>query len=273
LFRTQLIGWINKFAGARWTCLIVCFVLFAFPRFLAAEQTVVSIAAASDLVFCLEELDSEFRKEHPEVELKVSTGSSGNFFAQIKNGAPFDLFLSADISYPRALAEMKKAAPETLFNYAVGRLVLWSMHTNIDWSKGLVTLQGSEIRKFAIANPEHAPYGAAARAALQKAGLWESLQPKLVLGENIAQTAQFIQTANVDAGLVALSLVAAPKMKGQGTWWLVPQSEHPRLDQAAVLTLRGAQNTAAIAYLKFMRGTKARSIFDRYGFQAPAGTK
>src|SRR6185503_17573624 len=129
--------------------------ILSVPNSRAAEQRTVSIAAASDLVFCLEELNSEFKKEQPQAEIKLSTGSSGNFFAQIQNGAPFDVFLSADISYPRALMQSRKAVPETLFHYAVGRIVLWSMHTNVDLSKGLVILQSSSIRKFAIANPEH----------------------------------------------------------------------------------------------------------------------
>jgi molybdate transport system substrate-binding protein len=239
------------------------------PVLQGAEKSTVSIAAASDLVFCLEELDREFKKEQPGTELKVSTGSSGNFYAQIENGAPFDVFLSADISYPRALAKSAKANGDSTFVYAVGRLVLWSMNTNMDFSQGLASLREPSIRKFAIANPDHAPYGAAARAALQNAGVWTALQPRLVLGENIAQTAQFIQTGNVDAGLVALSLVAAPKMKGKGKWWLVPEGDHPRLEQAAILTTRGTQNSGAVLYLAFLRGGKARSIFELYGFQSP----
>jgi molybdate transport system substrate-binding protein len=255
------------------SCVLFCGCVLSLCTTGAAERKTIAIAAASDLVFCLDELDRDFKKEHPGTEFKVSTGSSGNFFAQIQNGAPFDVFLSADIAYPRSLVASKKADAESLFVYAVGRLVLWSMNTNVDVNKGLSILTAPAIGKFALANPEHAPYGAAARAALRKAGLWESLQPKLVLGENIAQTAQFIQTGNVDAGLVALSLVTAPKMKGKGTWWLVPESEHPRLEQAAALTIRGAQNPAAIAYLQFLRSAKARSIFDRYGFQSPAEKK
>ena len=237
--------------------LIFCSAVLSVPILQGAEKNTVSIAAASDLVFCLEELDKQFKKEQPGTELKVSTGSSGNFYAQIENGAPFDVFLSADISYPRALAKSAKAN------------VLWSMNTNVDFSRGLASLQQPSIRKFAIANPDHAPYGAAARAALQKEGLWTALKSRLVLGENIAQTAQFIQTGNVDAGLVALSLVAAPKMKGKGKWWLVPEGDHPRLEQAAILTTRGTQNRGAVLYLAFLRGAKARSIFDLYGFQSP----
>jgi molybdate transport system substrate-binding protein len=260
---------IRKLGAAQRTFLLFCALNLSIAELVAGEKPTITIAAAADLVFCLEELDHEFNREHPEPELKVITGSSGNFFSQIQNGAPFDLFLSADISYPKALVQAKKADGESLFSYAVGRIVLWSMHTNVDMSKGFGVLQSGSIRKFAIANPQHAPYGAAAKSALYKAGVWDSLQPKLVLGENIAQTGQFIQTGNVDAGIVALSLVMAPKMKGKGNWWLVPESEHPRLEQAAVLTLRGKQNGNAIDYLRFLRSAKARAIFDRYGFQSP----
>lgn len=234
-----------------------------------APETV-AIAAASDLTFCLDELKTEFRKEHRVVTLTVATGSSGNFFAQIQRGAPFDVFLSADMSYPRDLVRAGHADGARLIHYAIGRLVLWTVRTNLAISNGLAVLTNVSVRKIAIANPAHAPYGRAAKAALEKAGLWAGLEPRIVIGENIAQTAQFVETRNVDAGIVALSLVSAPRLKNVGSWWLIPEDMHPRLEQGAVLTRRGETNKAARAYLEFLRSEKARAVFDRYGFRLPS---
>lgn len=236
----------------------------------AADTGTITIAAASDLALCLDDLNSVFNAVHPGVVCKVSIGSSGNFFNQIQHDAPFDVFLSADKNYPQKLIQAGKAEAATLTTYAVGRLVLWTMHTNLDIGAGLAVLTNAAVRKIAIANPDLAPYGRAARAVLQNAGLWDSLQPKIVQGENIAQTAQFVRTANADAGFVALSFVSAPQMHGVGVWWLVPETMHPRLEQAAVLTTQGAANPAAREYLDFLRSPAARAVFDRFGFRLPA---
>ena len=230
-----------------------------------------AIAAASDLVFCLEELNRQFTNSHPGVTLKTSIGSSGNFFAQIKNGAPFDLFLSADMSYPKELIKAGAAEESSLFQYAIGRLALWTMNTNLALTNGLRVLRDPAVKRVAIANPEHAPYGRAAREALRHTGLWDGLQSKLVLGDNISQTAQFVQSGNADAGIVALSLVLSPKLTNVGRWVHVPSDTHPPLEQGAVLTRRGKDNTAARDYLKFLQSGKAREIFDRYGFRLPTG--
>ena len=237
----------------------------------AADAPSVSIAAASDLVFCLEELNREFTNSHPAVTLKTSTGSSGNFFAQIRNGAPFDVFLSADMSYPKELVKAGAAEESSLFQYAMGRLALWTVKTNLSLTNGLLALRDPAVRRVAIANPEHSPYGRAAREALRHAGLWEDLQPRLVLGDNISQTAQFVQTGNADAGIVALSLVLSPKLRNVGRWVQVPPDTYPPLEQGAVLTRRGTDNKAARAYLKFLQSEKAREIFNRYGFRLPSG--
>jgi molybdate transport system substrate-binding protein len=238
-----------------------------------AAPATVSLAAASDLVFCLEELNREFTNTHPVVTLKTSTGSSGNFFAQIKNGAPFDVFLSADLSYPKELIKAGAAEEGSLFQYAVGRIVLWTVKTNLSLTNGLIVLREAAVKRIAIANPEHAPYGRAARSALQHTSLWDAVQPRLVLGENISQTAQFVQTGNADAGIVALSLVLSPKLKNVGRWIEVPPDTYPPLEQAAVLTRRGKDNAAAHDYLKFLQSAKAREIFDRYGFRLPQGKR
>ncbi|MDZ7266550.1 MAG: molybdate ABC transporter substrate-binding protein [candidate division KSB1 bacterium] len=235
----------------------------------AQTRQTVFLAAASDLVYCLEDLNAVFMKENPGVSLQVATGSSGNFFAQIKHGAPFDVFLSANLDYPKALVRAGLADSSSLTIYAIGRLVLWTMHSEIEVRRGLAVLREARIRKLALANPEHAPYGRAAKAALEQAQLWQALQSKLVIGENIAQAAQFVQSGNVEAGIVALSLVLSPRLHKLGTYWEIPETSHPRLEQGAVLTRRGAGNPAAQKYLAFLRSAAARTIFDRYGFRLP----
>lgn len=243
---------------------------YGFPGFAFSQSTQsLSLAAASDLVYCLEELNAEFEKIHPAVTLKVSVGSSGNFFAQIQNGAPFDLFLSADVKYPQALINAGLADSSSLTVYAVGRIVLWTVQPELDVARGLSILREDEVKKLAIANPAHAPYGRAAQAALEYHKMWKEIQPKIVLGENIAQAAQFVETGNVDAGIVALALVLAPKLKNTGKFFEIPEASYPRMDQAAILTNKGRENPAARAYLKFLRSQQARNIFDRYGFRLP----
>lgn len=239
------------------------------PQVAWAGETL-NIAAAADLTLCLQDLDAAFARIHPEIELKPATGSSGNFLAQIRNGAPFDIFLSADMSYPRQLVKDGQAEASSLTLYATGHLVLWSTNPAVDVSQGLKVLKTDAVKKFAIANPDVAPYGRAARAALESAGLWDALQPKLVRGENIAQTAQFVQTGNVDAGIVALSLVVAPKVAGTGRFQRIAEDQYPVLEQGAVITARGAGNPAAKAYIGFLRSPEARAVFDRYGFLLPA---
>jgi len=228
-----------------------------------------SIAAASDLVFCLEDLHRAFAKVHPDITLKVTTGASGNIFAQINNGAPFHVYLSADMRYPRELIKAGLADEGSLTLYAIGHLVVWTASDEIDISEGVRSLTRGSVRKVAIANPEHAPYGRAARAALEHFNLWDVLKGKLVFGENIAQTAQFVETGNADAGLVALSIVLAPNLKSKGRWIEVPEHAYPRLEQGAVITKAGTTNPASSAYIEFLASREARRIFDRFGFRLP----
>ena len=237
------------------------------PAARAADS--VSIAAAADLVFCLDELDAVFKQAHPGADLKVSSGSSGKFTAQIKNGAPFEVFLSADMNYPRDLVKAGLADEKSLTQYAIGRLVFWTAKPDtVDVTKGLAVLANPEpVKKLAVANPDHAPYGRAAKEALQHEKLWEAVQPRVVLGEDIAQTAQFVETGNADAGLVALSLVLSPRLAKVGKWWEVPVEFYGRLEQGAVLTTAGAKNPFARDYIEFLRSPEARKIFDRYGFR------
>ncbi len=235
----------------------------------ARAADTVSVAAAADLVYCLDDLNAAFKQTRPGVDVKVSAGSSGSFTTQIKNGAPFEVFLSADMSYPRDLVKAGLADEATLTQYAVGRLVLWTNKpAKVDVSKGLGILANPDVvRKLAVANPDHAPYGRAAKEALQHENLWDAVQPRVVLGENIAQAAQFVETRNADAGLVALSLVAAGKMATEGKWQEIPVDFYGKLEQGAVLTSAGAKNPAARAYIDFLRTPEARKIFDKYGFR------
>lgn len=194
--------------------LLVVFILSLVSTFAAADELVV--AAASDLHFALQDIAKRFEKETGN-KVKVSYGSSGNFYNLIENGAPFDLFFSADIDYPRRLEAAGRTEPNSLYEYAAGKLVLWvPQNSPLDLNRGLKVLQDPRIRKIAIANPLHAPYGRAAVAAMQNAGLYANLRQKLVIGENISQTAEFVQTGNADVGFVALSLALSPTMKSQG---------------------------------------------------------
>jgi molybdate transport system substrate-binding protein len=237
-----------------------------------ARAETLMVAAAADLTYCLAELNKSFQAQHADVEIRLSTGSSGNFFAQIQNGAPFDVFLSADLHYPEELIKAGDAVRTSLFIYGSGRLVLWTNKPQtVDVTRGLDALRDARVvQKVAIANPEHAPYGRAAKAALQKAGLWEEIQPRLVVGENIAQALQYIETQNADAGLVALALVRSPRLGGVGKYAEVDDRLYPPLNQAAVITRHGADKAAAKAYLEFLWSTAARAVFDEYGFKPPA---
>ncbi|HWQ39733.1 MAG TPA: molybdate ABC transporter substrate-binding protein [Burkholderiales bacterium] len=249
--------------------LLACLVLgsvFAGPA--QAKQTV-TVAAAADLVYCMEELNAHFKRQDRDVEVVVSTGSSGTFFKQIANGAPFDVYLSADMSYPLRLVAEGLADGSSLTPYAIGRIVLWTPREDLDLQRGLELLRDDAVVRIAIANPEHAPYGKAAKAAMERAGVWKDVSEKVVYGQNIAQAMQFVVTGNADLGMVALSLAAAPAQRGKGHYALIPEQMHPRLEQGAVLTLAGSRNPAARRYLEFLRSPTAREIFERYGFMRP----
>jgi molybdate transport system substrate-binding protein len=231
------------------------------------------VAAASDLGYCIDELVGAYRKTAPEVEPKVSLGASGNFFAQIRNGAPFAVFLSADMDYPRQLARLGAADGTTLIPYAIGRIALWSLDPEIDPARGLPALVGdARVKRLAIANPVTAPYGRAARAALERDGLWGKVQTKLVIGENIAQTAQFVQTGNAQAGIVSLATLQSTRLKGVGRYALVPSNGLPVIEQGAIVTKAGAGDPHAAGFVRFLASPPARAILARNGFSLPTGT-
>lgn len=225
------------------------------------------VAAAADLRFALNELLPLFQKNNPTHQLELVMGSSGKFMQQIENGAPFDIFFSADVNYPKRLVASGKAlAPVT--TYAFGRIVLWS--AKVDASKlSLQSLTQPEFRKIAIAAPAHAPYGARAREALEHAGLWTVLQNKLVFGENISHTAQLIDTQAAEIGIIALSLAMNDTLKAKSGYYLIPANTHQALEQAYAITHYGRNNTAARAFAQFMRTPEAHQVMARYGFSLP----
>jgi molybdate transport system substrate-binding protein len=204
------------------------------------------------------------------LKVNVSFGSSGNFLAQIKNGAPFDVFLSADIDYPRELERAGLAEPGTLSPYATGSLVLWTRTgLGVDVQRGMDVLLSENVRHIAIANPEHAPYGRAAVAALRGAGIYDKVRAKLVLGENVSQAAQFVQSGNAEAGLIPLSLARAPAASGVGQFVAVPASLYPPIEQAAVVVRASQNKTAARAFLAFLDQPATRTLLATAGFGPP----
>ena len=231
------------------------------------------VAAASDLSFVLPELAARFEKETGHT-LKLSFGSSGNLFSQIENGAPFDLFFSADVDYPRRLEAAGRVEPGTLYPFAKGRIVLWvSNGSGLDLGRGLRVLLDPAVRKIAIANPRHAPYGRAAVAALQHEKIYESVEQKLVFGENILQAAQFVESGNADVGILALSLAVAPAMKGKGRYFQIPQNAHPPIEQAAVILMSSHRKQAAQQFLRFLKKPETISLLQEYGFSVAESRK
>jgi molybdate transport system substrate-binding protein len=231
----------------------------------------VRVAAASDLKFALDEIITAFRAKHPGITVQVSYGSSGNFFSQLANRAPFDMFFSADVDYPRQLIAKGLAAKETEFLYAVGRLVVWVPRSSaLDLTRlGIHALADPSIRKIAIANPKHAPYGRVAEAAMKTLGVYEAAQERLVYGENIAQTAQFVQTGAADIGIIALSLAVASALKDEGRFWEVPLESYPRIEQGGVILSWATDTAAAQVVRAFVLGEEGRAILRRYGFFLP----
>jgi molybdate transport system substrate-binding protein len=245
---------------------------FSIP---AASAEEIFVAAAADLSFVFPELAAGFEKESGH-RLRLSFGSSGNLFSQIENGAPFDLYFSADSEYPRRLEATGQVEPGTLYPYALGRMVLWvPSGSRLDVGRGLGVLLDPAVGKIAIANPRHAPYGRAAVAALEHARLYAGVQSKLVFGENISQAAQFVESGNADVGILALSLVVAPAMKHKGRYFEIPPGDYPPLEQACVLLKSSQHKPAARLFLEYLRTPETIALLTRYGFTPPrdaAGT-
>jgi molybdate transport system substrate-binding protein len=229
----------------------------------------ITIAAASDLNFAFKEIISEYETASGN-QVKLTLGSSGNFFAQIQNGAPFDLYFSADISYPKKLEEAGQIVPGSLYRYAIGRIVLWTRHESpVDVTQGIAALRQSSAKTIAIANPRHAPYGRAAIAAMEHFKMYDDLKDRLVLGENVSQAAQFVESGAADIGIIALSLALAPAMSTKGTYWEIPTESHPPLEQGAVIVKASKRADSAKQFLEFVKSRQGVAIMTRYGFVAP----
>jgi molybdate transport system substrate-binding protein len=251
-----------------WTILLLATLVYSWhPAYARAAE--LKIAAAADLTYAFKDVTARFEKQTGN-KTRLTYGSSGNFFSQIQNGAPFDLFFSADVSFPQKLEAASLAEPGTTYEYAKGQIVIWVPDASkLDLNEGLAVLLDPSIRKIAIANPLHAPYGSAAVAAMQHEGIYDQVNSKFVMGENISQTAQFVQSGNADAGIVALSLALAPAMKTTGRYVVIPASDYPPLIQAAVILKSSRNKELAKQFLKFLKQPGTIALMERYGFAIP----
>lgn len=237
---------------------------------LPAVSQEITIAAAADMSAALPELVARYTKQTG-ARVKLSFGSSGNLTNQIRNGAPFDLFFSADEDYPKQLIADGLADQQTLYRYAVGRLVVWAPKEYLASFKlhGITALADPACRKIAMANPQLAPYGRAAAATLKHSGIYDAIAARLVIGENVSQASQFIESGNAACGLIPLSHALA--MKGPGAYWTVPLDAYPPLNQAAVVLTRSNQKPSARKFLEFLRTPEATSLLSHHGFSLPSG--
>src|SRR5271166_3739229 len=261
--------WMRRLLSLSLIALVVSACWLSIPQVAAADREI-NVAAAADLSSALQEVATSYEKRTG-VVVKLSFGASGALTQQIQNGAPFDVFFSADMDYPRQLIAGAQADVATLYRYAVGRLVLWvPKDSPLDIEhKSMDVLFDPSVKKIAMANPQHAPYGRAAEAALKHFGLYEKLGDRLVLGENVAQAAQFVESGNAQAGFVALAHAVAPAMRGKGKYWVVPAEAYPQLDQGVVLISHSAHQKDAEAFLRFVKTEEVAGVLRRYGFTSP----
>jgi molybdate transport system substrate-binding protein len=233
----------------------------------AAQE--ITVAAAADLQFVMQDVGARFQSETGK-SVKLIYGSSGNFAQQLQNGAPFDMFFSANLDYPKQLEAAGLTEPGTVYQYAIGKIVVWVPNdSKLDVSSGLKALLNPSIKKIAIANPQHAPYGKAAVAAMQKENIYEQVKDKFVLGENISQTASFVASGSADVGIVALSLALSPNMKDKGRYAEVPAADYPPIEQACVIMGTSKNKSVAHQFLKFIQSSPIRELFQKYGFAIP----
>jgi molybdate transport system substrate-binding protein len=247
-------------------CVLSCLLLLGLASQGSGQKPKIRVAAASDLQMVMPELIHAYEKQSG-MRVEAVFGSSGNFYAQIQNGAPFDLLFSADSEYPRKLAEAGFAEPGAIKTYGFGRIVLWMpASAGCDLERdGWKCLQRASVKNIAIANPEHAPYGRAAVAALKKAGIYERLKTKLVFGENISQAAQFVQSGNAQAGILAYSLTIADDMS-HGKRWEIPTDLYPPIEQSAVVLKSARAKSAAEDFVEFATRGPGRALLAKYGF-------
>jgi molybdate transport system substrate-binding protein len=248
-----------------WLYAVFCCTWLLMPG-MSAHAEPLTVAVAADLKFAMLDIASSYEQANPGSKVEVISGSSGKFYQQIVNGAPFDIYFSADIEYPRKLGEQGLTAGEVK-TYAYGQLALWS--ATLPVAGGLAILADEKYRKVAIANPEHAPYGKRAKDSLAYYGLLNKVAPKLVLGENVSQAAQFAATGAADAAIIALSLVLAPGMQGQGSYILLDERSYPPLEQGYVVLKRAANNSDAAKFSNYISTDEVQAILKKYGFRLP----
>lgn len=241
---------------------VLTLLFVAYATSLRAEQALVAVAA--NFSAPMQQIALAFQKDTGH-QLRLSFGATGGIYAQIKNGGPFDVFLSADQLTPQKIEAEGLGVPQTRFTYATGQLVLWSKQDGLVDDKGQV-LRSKNIQRIALANPKLAPYGAAALEAMTQLGLLDELKPKLVQGDNIAQTYQFVSTQNAQLGFVALSQVFADGKITSGSGWVLPSSLYKPILQDAILLKNGKDNSAAKALMLYMKGDKAKEMIKRFGY-------
>src|SRR5437016_7649635 len=252
--------------------LVVIIALFVGVTGQVCKAQQITVAAAADLQFVLQDVATRFQKETGKT-VKLSFGSSGNFFHQFQNGAPFDMFFSANLDYPKKLENAGLTEPGTFYQYATGKIVIWVPNdSRLDVSSGLKSLLSPSVKKIAIANPQHAPYGRAAVAAMKSENIYDKVADKLVLGENISQTASFVVSGSADVGIVALSLALSPNMKSKGRYAEIASSEYPAIEQACVILKSSQHKAAAKTFLDFIKTPVVADLFRAYGFSVPSGS-
>lgn len=245
-----------------------CVILFLGLVTPICQAQEITVAAAADLQFAMQEIAAKFQSESGKT-IKIIYGSSGTFFQQIQNGAPFDMFFSANVDYPRQLEAAGLVETGSIYLYARGKIVLWvPKESKVELGQGLRALLDPAVKKIAIANPMHAPYGQAAVSAMKKEGVYERVKGKFVLGENISQTASFVTSGAADVGLIALSLAVSPNMQGRGRYSDIPANEYEPINQACVILRSSKNKTAAEEFLSFVKEAAASDLLKKYGFEA-----
>ena len=248
--------------------ILLLYLVFVFSRLSFAQE--ITVAAAADLQFAMQDIGEQFQKATGK-NVKLIYGSSGNFFQQLQNGAPFDMFFSANLDYAKKLEAAGLTVPGSYYQYAKGKIVIWvPKDSALDLSSGLQSLLDPKIKKIAVANPEHAPYGQAAVAAMKKEGIYDKIKDKLVLGENISQTASFVVSGAADVGIVALSLALSPNMKDKGRYEEIPTNEYPPIEQASVILSSSKNKETAQQFLSFVKTPAIGETLRRYGFEVPS---
>ena len=231
----------------------------------------ITVAAAADLQFAMQDVAARFQKETGKT-VKVIYGSSGNFFQQIQNGAPFDMFFSANLDYPKKLEAVGLTEPGSFYPYAKGKIVIWVRNeSKLDLSSGMKVLLDPSVKKIAVANPQHAPYGQAAVSAMQNEKIYDRVKDKFVLGENISQTASFVVSGAADAGIVALSLALSPDMKDKGRYAEIPADEYPPIEQACIILGFSKSKETARQFLSFVKTAAIGDVLKSYGFDVSVG--